>query len=205
MVANMIEVIATIGSVLGVGVALGPDATSWWAGWVAPAIIISSVGLLLTVGTAVFVGGRSVGGVNSNLKSLNTSVGNVKVTLSDFMKEVRGKLDQIFERLPSPPAIIEGSPLRLTKLGRNIAEELEADAWAARLADGLKEQVQGMDAYEIQDHCFEYVEKHAYSDEERKRVRSVAYENGKPVDEIRRVLAIQLRDKLLALASLSPP
>ena len=197
MDANMSGISVIIFSVLGVAVAVGPDATSWWTGWVAPAILISII-------ATVFVGGKWVGGVNSNLKSLNTNVGEVKTTLSDFMKEVRGKMDQIFERLPSTPAIIERSPLRLTRLGRNISEELEADAWAARLAAELKGQVEGMDAYEIQDHCFKYVEKHTYSDEEGKRVRRVAYENGKPVDEIRRVLAIELRDRLLALASLSP-
>ena len=114
MDANMSGISVIIFSVLGVAVAVGPDATSWWTGWVAPAILISII-------ATVFVGGKWVGGVNSNLKSLNTNVGEVKTTLSDFMKEVRGEMDQIFERLPSPP-------------GTNISEELEADAWADPLA-----------------------------------------------------------------------
>ena len=43
MDANMIGISVIIFSVLGVAVALGPDATSWWTGWVAPAILISII------------------------------------------------------------------------------------------------------------------------------------------------------------------
>lgn len=111
----------------------------------------------------------------------------------------------VFTRL-NIPSVTSESPLRLSELGKTLSEEIDAEAWVERIADQLKVSVAGKDAYEIQSFCFDYVENtDQYSDQERRTIHKVAYQRGIMAEEIRRVLAIELRDKLLehtGLASL---
>ena len=96
------------------------------------------------------------------------------------------------------PSVTSESPLRLSELGKTLSEEIDAEAWVERIADQLKVNVAGKDAYEIQSFCFDYVENtDQYSDQERRIIHKVAYQRGIMAEEIRRVLAIELRDKLL--------
>ena len=61
-------------------------------------------------------------------------------------------------------------------------------------------------AYEIQEFSFDYVENELTpSEDERKAMRRTAYEQGARMEQIRRVLAIELRDKLLERAGLEAP
>lgn len=56
-----------------------------------------------------------------------------------------------------------------------------------------------MEAYEIQEFSFAYVENRLTpSEREMKAMQRTAYEQGVRMKQIRRVLAIELRDKLLA-------
>ncbi len=103
----------------------------------------------------------------------------------------------VFTRL-NIPSVTSESPLRLSELGKTLSEEIDAEAWVERIADQLKVSVAGKDAYEIQSFCFDYVENtDQYSDQERRTMHKVAYQRGIMAEEIRRVLAIELRDKLL--------
>ncbi len=103
----------------------------------------------------------------------------------------------VFTRL-NIPSVTSESPLRLSELGKTLSEEIDAGAWVERIADQLKVSVAGKDAYEIQSFCFDYVENtDQYSDQERRIIHKVAYQRGIMAEEIRRVLAIELRDKLL--------
>ncbi|MCY3599851.1 MAG: hypothetical protein OXN85_07760 [Gemmatimonadetes bacterium] len=122
------------------------------------------------------------------------------------MEEIRKKIDQIFSRLDRLTPVSAGqSPVRLTDLGKRISQELDASAWAGRLAVPLEKHLAGKDAYEIQVFCFDHVEQVEYSDEEQKTIRRSAYNHGIDTWEVRRVLAIELRDKLLAIAGLVAP
>ena len=53
------------------------------------------------------------------------------------MKEVREKIDEILERLPPPPTVAPGSPVRLTDFGKEISHSLGAKKWSADQAAGL--------------------------------------------------------------------
>lgn len=135
-------------------------------------------------------------GIGIWIGAVNTDRTNFK----EFMAEVRDDIKTILGRLP-PTEITSSSPLRLTELGKTISKGIDAPTWADRIVLSLQ-HVQDMEAYEIQDFCFEYVKDElALSKEEIRLIRSVAYENGVKEEQVRRVLAIEIRDKLLALDS----
>ena len=99
------------------------------------------------------------------------------------------------------------SPIVLTESGEELAEEVSAQEWVDRVSGTLKEEVKDLDAYGIQDFCFEYVdrEENQYNPEEEKVIRDSAFKRGISTYYIRQVLAIKLRDKLLKEAGLEAP
>ena len=125
--------------------------------------------------------------------------------LRDFMREVRDDIKAILSRLPLPEAT-KTSPLRLTDFGKTLSDGIAGAEWANRIADEVASQVAGMEPYEIHEFSFAYVEDDLNpSDSEEKAMRRTAYEQGARMKQILRVLAIELRDKLLARVSLEPP
>jgi len=120
-------------------------------------------------------------------------------------KELAELRQTVFSRF-GIPLVISKSPLRLTELGKTVSEELAAQAWVESVANTLNEKVKGKDAYEIQDFCFEYVENtDQYSNEERQAIWNTTYKRGIKAEDVRQVLAIELRDKLLKNAELEAP
>ncbi len=70
----------------------------------------------------------------------------------------------------------------------------------------LKIRTEGWEAYEIQDFCFKYVsDEMERSDAEERAVKKSAYEHGIRDNQVWRVLAIELRDKLLTLTGQEAP
>ena len=59
----------------------------------------------------------------------------------------------------------------------------------------------GKDAYEIQEHCFEFAESLSYKNEEQSAIRQGAYKHGLPAELVRRGFAIELWDRLLQLVA----
>ena len=99
------------------------------------------------------------------------------------------------------------SPIVLTEQGEILAKEIKAKEWIDRVSVTLQNDIKGLDAYGIQNFCFEYVEKdeNQYSEEEKKMIRASAYKRGISTGDVRRVLAIELRDRLLKEARLEAP
>ena len=125
-------------------------------------------------------------------------------TFKRFMDEVRDDIKKILGRLPR--AVTEGhSPLRLNDLGKAVSKEIDARAWADRIIPTVSKKLENHEAFEIQDFCFVYVTKMDYSEEEERAIKKSAYENAISVDQVKRVLAIELRDKLLAIEGLEAP
>ena len=149
--------------------------------------VVSVIGLILAVSTATFKGGQWVGAVNEH-----------KSTTVNFMKEIRDKLDLIFDRLPASGTMSSGSPLRLNDLGRRISDTLDLTEWVQATAAQIKDQVAGKSAYDIQQFCFDYVRNKLELDAEQDaKIKSCAFENGLTLASVRDVLAIELRDVLL--------
>ena len=64
----------------------------------------------------------------------------------------------------------------------------------------LRDQIENMDEYEIQEFAFQYVENDLEPSGDRlAAMRRTAYEKAAAMKQIRRVLAIELRDRLLGV------
>ena len=122
-----------------------------------------------------------------------------KKTLGEFMSEIRDDIKNILTRLP-PVAVVGGSPLRLTDLGRSISDTLKAAEWAARIACDVKDRIDGKQPYEIQEICFEYVTNEFQPTvEQEAQMKACAYENGVETKQVFDVIAVELRDRLLRM------
>ena len=120
-----------------------------------------------------------------------------RTAFKKFMEEIREKIDTILDRLP-PRATTAMSPLRLTSLGQEISKYLDAGTVADALAPGLQERTKGMDAYQIQELCLEFVRREFKPQEELDiLIRTSAFEHGLKRDQILDVIAIELRERLL--------
>ena len=93
------------------------------------------------------------GEVDSDRKSFKAFMAEVRADMAD----IRQKLDSVLWQLPSTP-VARSSPLQLTDLGEELAGELNASEWAAKLAPSMHEQVDDMLPWEIDDFCDHYVD-----------------------------------------------
>ena len=156
-----------------------------WMAW--PYMVPAGIAVL----ALVFGVGKWVGGVNSDRGSFNAFMKGVQ----DDLGSIRASIEKILHRLP-PVTVAHSSPIALTDLGRKVSRELDAPGWARRTAPKLVAGIEGQDRYAIQETCFEYVGGKLDADMEA-RVRSCAYENGLDREQVVRVLAVELRDRLL--------
>lgn len=147
--------------------------------------------LALAVVTALIRLGMWVGGVNEH-----------KRVVTSFMAEIREDVKKLLRRTGTA-AVAGASPLRLTDLGNTIASELDTTSWAKRTAEGYRDLTEGKRPYEIQEFCFEYVSSDEFrpSDDFTVAIKTCAYDHGIDNDQVRTVLAIALRDELLATAA----
>ena len=148
------------------------------------------VGAILAVGTAVFYVGRWVGDVNAFKSG----------ALVELLREIRDDIRTLLDRVPAV-VVARGSPLRLTELGKTVAKEIDAHAWMATLAAGLADRAAAtpMSPYDLQEFCLTYMrEKYEPTLEQGDRIKACAYDNGLKREDVLEILAIELRDMLLA-------
>lgn len=151
--------------------------TPWWV----------IVGLILTVAVALFKGSRWTGRVDDRLDTLSAAV-----------TEIRKVLDSVLERIPKPPAVASGSPLRLTSLGERMRDQIGAGDIADRIAETLRERVSGLSAYDVQEVCFLHVRDEWEPDTETEEaIKQCAFDNGSEREEVLNVIAVEVRDRLL--------
>lgn len=120
-----------------------------------------------------------------------------KRKVTSFMSEIREDMKLIWKILPSPTTGSD-SPLRLTDLGREVSQELETTAWARRQAATLQEELSGKPDYEVHEFSFDYVRNYKAAPEMDIRIKASAYAHGIDRQSMLNVLAIELRDVLLA-------
>lgn len=114
---------------------------------------------------------------------------------TDFAKEVRDDIKQIFLRLPPVP-VAGSSPLRLTDFGERMADFVDAKSWASDLAPSLRAEVAGKRPFEVDEFSRGYVQARL-KDDLQERVAACAYEFGVERDNVLKVLQVVLRDELL--------
>ena len=148
-------------------------------------------GLLIGLITLLFKGGAWYGAVNTDRNNFK-----------EFMSEIKAKLDKIFDRLPVPTADSK-SPVRLNDLGNKVSKAIDAKEMAKGLVSDVLASLGGNKSpYDVQVSSFRFVDNCILSDTQQEAVKQCAFDNG--IDElaVRRVIAIELRDMLLAQPSL---
>ena len=132
---------------------------------------------------------------------VNQATGSWKTAID----EIRADIKRIFLLL-EPEVASRTSPLSLNDLGKKVSAEIGAAAWADRTAPTLGSRIDGMEPYDIQEFCFTYADGEVeLSDEQQSLIKQAAYTNGLSESTVRRVMAFELRDKLLTLAGLEAP
>lgn len=145
----------------------------------------------------VWAAARWVGGVSQFNKS-------AKDTFDEIKRELRALRDRIDSILypGHAPESIRGSRIILTDLGNKIADEVRANDLAEGLSGILSERAIGKNPYEIQELCFDYLEnEYQPSAETRNLIQVCAFDNGVKEYNVRRVIALMTRDKLLEQAT----
>lgn len=148
---------------------------------------VAVVGLLITAAGLIFKSGKWKGEVDSDRKAFK-----------EFMNEIEKKIEDVLERLPPRKVVTQASPLQLTDFGKEIAEEIEAEKWAEEIVMHLTKEVKGKSPYNIQQYCFEYVRNFEFDEVKDEDLRGCAYMRGIELDDVKRVLAVVLRNRLLS-------
>ena len=118
--------------------------------------------------------------------------------------ETRGTLDTLLLRMGGTERTAAGSsPLKLTEFGKRIEAELKPGKWVAATAERLRPETDGLEPFEIDALCDEYV-RNRLDKEWRRQVARAAYEFGSDDRAVGDVLRILLRDALLATPNTGP-
>ncbi len=151
----------------------------------------------LAVAGALIAIGKWIGAVNSDRGSFKKFTVAVRDDLKDIQNDIKKML-----HWQSSKTIDSQSPLRLTEIGQKVSDLLDIPAITEMLVSTLRPQVEGKQPYDIQERCFAYVrDEYEPSPELDARIKQCAYDNGLDRDEVLDVLAVVLRDKLLASPS----
>ena len=152
----------------------------------------------------VLIGVTVTVGIVAGLIKIGTWKGNVdsdRESFKEFMKEIRGDIKKILERLP-PQTIAGSSPLSLTELGKTISEHIDARRIANELAGDLSESLQDKSHYDIQERCAEFINSEFKpSPIQDKIIRECAYEHGVKIEQVKNVIAIELRDAVIEIVA----
>ena len=118
--------------------------------------------------------------------------------------ETRGTLDTLLLRVGGTERTAAGSsPLKLTEFGKRIEADLKPGKWVAATAERLRPETDGLEPFEIDALCDEYV-RNRLDKEWRRQVARAAYEFGSDDRAVGDVLRILLRDALLATPNTGP-
>ena len=153
--------------------------------------LVLSVTVLLAFIAAVFKFGSWYGQVNSDRKRFD-----------QFMEEVRKDIKNIFDRLPPLPTK-EASPIRLSEHGERISKDIDAKAWAEKVTHKLIDKTKGMTPFQVQEFSFDHASAFEPDDALLVKMQQSSFETGIDLEGVRRVLGVELRDRLLQLNGLT--
>ena len=123
--------------------------------------------------------------------------------IRDDIKNINKRLEKIFHLLPKP---IEAttSPRSLTDYGKELSEKIGASEISDTILSEVTEQVKDFNAYQIQEHCFVFSKDELLENLKNdnpdiyKKIHDVAFEEGLEIEKLTRVIALELRDKILS-------
>lgn len=155
--------------------------------WIKSPVIIPAVIAFVTLLVTV---GIWIGRVNSDRENFKEFMKEVR----DDIGKIRDDIGEIFRKLPSSP-VDSLSPLQLNDLGDQIADHMDAKAWATALSEKILKQIEGMEDYEIDEYSKDYVSR--LDEAWQRKISSSAYKFGLERNSIELVLAVVLRNVLL--------
>ena len=146
--------------------------------------------------------------VDAQVTALEERIDTGLKTLRDEVRqqqaETRRTLDILLLRVGGVAETATGnSPLKLTELGKRIEASLEPTEWIAATAEQMRPRAAGLEPFEIDALCQEYV-RNSLDDEWRHRVLRAVYEFGSDERAVEDVLRILLRDALLTRSETPP-
>ena len=139
----------------------------------------------------------SVDKLESSVGKLENSVGK----LSEKVNEIYGVIINKFGRTIDQA----DSPVILSDYGKDLYNRIDAEKIVDRYAERLLQETKGMNAYQIQEHCFLFSKDNLLEDLEKndkesfETVSDVAYMEGIDLEKIMRVVGIPLRDRVLSM------
>ena len=123
----------------------------------------------------------------------------------EFMNEVREDIKKILQRIPGgEPVEKVTSPIALTDYGKDLSQSINASEIADIYIIRVTKDVEKFNAYEIQEYCFSFSKNDLLNDlktnhsARHDKIHEVAFEQGIDVEKITRVIALELRDKILS-------
>ena len=162
--------------------------------WVLVIIVI----VLLVLIAAVFKFASWYGEVNIDRKRFDQSTEGAHQVLEEIRKDIK----KILDKLPLVPTT-HGSPIRLSEPGERISKDIDAKAWAEEESQKLIGQSMGMTPYQVQELSFEHAKAFEPDDALLVKMQQSSFETGIDLEGVRRVLGVELRDRLLELNGLT--
>ena len=158
-----------------------------------PAVISVIVAILYMV----WKGARWTARVDSDIGTLKRDVGTLKRdvdALKGIFKDFLQTLDKLLPLVS--PSLERGSPLRLSEYGESVVASIGAEDWVEPVALKLQDEVKGMRPYQVERFCQSNIEDYL-SGTMRTSIDEAIYEFGLSRHEMRTMLWIMLRDRLL--------
>ena len=184
---------------------------SWWdnpAAYIVATVavislVVAIIGLAIAVTVRLVRIGRWIGGVEGLKSTVDERIAPAMDELRKEMTEIRDQITGIFMRL-GPATVSTASPVQLTDLGKAVSKEIEAESWAREAVPTLADRAGKLsEEFEFHELAETYVQEVREGSEVPKelerRVKACAYAKGIELEQVWRVLVVELRDALLSL------
>lgn len=149
-----------------------------------------------------YVAGLLVAGAFAQIFMWVGAINTERKEFKEFIKDVGNKLDRILGTLKLS-TVAGGSPLHLTDLGREVADELNVNEWADEKAADLFKTLRDKKEYKIHQFSLNWMDSNFKPDDDlNDQILSCAYARALTKSDILKVYAVVLRDKLVEMAEI---
>ena len=149
--------------------------------------------------------------VDALSKKIDTQIATLSAAMSDRMDtrfaalsdKVDGFQHMFTVFLDRPPVAKSTSPRTLTDYGTKLSLEIDAPSLAAHYAAGLRDKIGSMNAWQIQELCFNHAENEIMNDLQQhdidryNQITMCACWEGIDLSQVMRVVGLVMRDQLL--------
>ena len=173
--------------------------------WTEPQVLISVVILLIGAFGSVISLVWYVARWHTRMSTFKEQTEGVTEKFNDTIDRINTTLEKILFQLTDISTIFSNtmhkrSPRKLSTIGQNISEKIDAPEWAKKKAEEIAKDIplDKKELYEIEKIAFDYA-KVSFDPSDRfiRKMQQAAYEEGITFNEVLDVLALTLRDALL--------